>query len=151
RLLRWLRRPRPADSGFGTVPWDGVPWQFRAPERLIAVGDVQGDLGALDAILRETGLVDGDGAWRGERGHLVLLGDLVGGCEDSRLLVEYVMRLAVEAASAGGAVHALLGNHDLLPAQGDVGKWTRKERRRWRDDPPDGAVGARARDAFRGD
>ena len=150
-LRRRLRRLPPPDPEFGTVPWDGVPWRFRAAARVVAVGDVQGDLVALDAVLHAAGLVDGAGCWRGGRQQLVLLGDLVGGHEDGRLVVEYAMRLEQQSRAAGGSVHALLGNHDLLPARGDVEKWTRKERRRYRRQPVPGAPGPRARDAFRGD
>jgi hypothetical protein len=150
-LERFVRRrdERPADGGPATVPWDGVPWEFAPPERIVAVGDVQGDLCALDAILRGAGLVDRGGAWRGGRQHLVLLGDLVGGHADGRLAVQYAMRLEDEAARAGGAVHALIGNHDLLPARGDVHKWTTRERGLYRRHPL--PADTSVRDAFRGD
>jgi hypothetical protein len=59
------------------------------------------------------------------------MGDLVGG-EHSRLLLNAVMRLEREARRAGGRVHALLGNHDLLPVAGRFGKLTRGERRDYR-------------------
>jgi hypothetical protein len=92
---------------------DGVAWQFDpAGERVVAVGDLHGDILGLFAVLLDRGLVDVEGRWTGGRAHLVLTGDLVGG-RDSRLLIELVMRLTEEAARAGGAVHALLGNRDL--------------------------------------
>jgi hypothetical protein len=109
--------PRIADS----PEWDVRP----APRRVVAVGDLHGDLRAFGAIGRACGLLDERGSWRGAGTHLVLMGDLVGG-EHSRLLLNAVIRLEREAFRAGGRVHALLGNHDLLPIAGRFGKLTRE-------------------------
>jgi len=57
----------------------------------------------------------------------------VGG-RDSRLLLNALIRLEREADRSGGRVHALLGNHDLLPVAGRFGKLTRRERRDYRKD-----------------
>ncbi|HXJ67900.1 MAG TPA: metallophosphoesterase [Verrucomicrobiae bacterium] len=114
--------PRIADS----PEWDVRP----APRRVVAVGDLHGDLRAFGAIGRACGLLDERGSWRGAGTHLVLMGDLVGG-EHSRLLLNAVIRLEREAFRAGGRVHALLGNHDLLPIAGRFGKLTRRERREY--------------------
>ena len=109
----------------GFVPdWDVRP----EPRRVVAIGDLHGDLRAFGAIARACGLLDERGSWRGGSAHLVLMGDLVGG-EHSRLLLNALMRLEHEARRAGGRVHALLGNHDLLPVAGRFGKLTPGERR----------------------
>jgi hypothetical protein len=73
---------------------------------------VHGDIVALACILRSRKVIDKKGRWRGADTHVVLNGDLVGG-RDARLLLRYVMRLTRQAAKAGGAVHSLLGNHDV--------------------------------------
>ena len=110
----------------------GSDWDVRpAPPRVVAIGDLHGDLRALGAIGRACGVMDERGSWSGGESHLVLMGDLVGG-HDSRLLLNAVMRLEREARRAGGRVHALLGNHDLLPAAGRFGRMTRRERRTYR-------------------
>ena len=104
--------------------WDVRP----VPRRVVAVGDLHGDLRAFGAIGRACGVLDEGGSWIGGDTHLVLMGDLVGGAQ-SRLLLNAVMRLEREARRAGGRVHALLGNHDVLPAAGRFSRMTRKERR----------------------
>jgi hypothetical protein len=107
-------------------------WDIRPePHRVVAIGDLHGDLRAFGAIGRACALLDERGCWRGGSTHLVLMGDLVGG-DDSRLLLNALMRLEREAMRAGGRVHALLGNHDLLPVAGRFGKLTRGERRDYR-------------------
>ncbi len=114
------------------MPERAAEWDVRpVPHRIVAVGDLHGDLRAFGAIARACGLVDEDGTWVGGDTHLVLMGDLVGGAQ-SRLLLNAVMRLEGEARKAGGRVHALLGNHDVLPAAGRFSKMTRGERRSYR-------------------
>ena len=101
------------------------------PHRVVAIGDLHGDLRAFGAIGRACAILDERGNWRGGRAHLVLMGDLVGG-EDSRLLLNALMRLEPEARRAGGRVHVLLGNYDLLPVAGRFDKLTPGERRDYR-------------------
>ncbi|MGE3173448.1 MAG: metallophosphoesterase [Planctomycetota bacterium] len=141
-----------AATAWPVLPSDGVRWRFAAPPGgVVAIGDLQGDLCGLEAILRTAKLVDAAGEWIGARRHLVLAGDLIGGHADGCLLTFRVRRLERQARAAGGAVHALLGNHELLPARGEVDKWTGAEKEQWRRHPPAGAPSPKPRDAFRGD
>ena len=102
--------------------WAGDDWDVRpsSDRGVVAVGDLHGDLRARARSAGACGLLDERGSWIGGEAHLVLMGDLVGGAQ-SRLLLNAVMRLEREARRAGGRVHALLGNHDLLPAAGRSG------------------------------
>ena len=81
---------------------------------MICIGDVHGQLEKLQAILRGTGVVDASGAWCGRAEELLFIGDYVDRGQDGIGVVELVMRLQEEAQAAGGKVHALLGNHDVL-------------------------------------
>lgn len=103
--------------------WDVTP----VPPRVVAIGDLHGDVRALGAIMCACGLVDEEGAWSGGDAHVVLMGDLLGGPR-SRLLLGAIMRLEREAMRAGGRIHTLLGNHDVLPIAGRLGKMSKKER-----------------------
>jgi len=119
-------------SGARMMAAGGGDWEVRPdPPRVVAVGDLHGDVRAFGAIARACGLMDERGSWVGGNSHLVLMGDLVGGAR-SRMLLNAVMRLEREARRAGGRVHALLGNHDLLPAAGRFGRMTRSERSSYR-------------------
>jgi hypothetical protein len=89
-------------------------------ERLVAVGDIHGDLDAFLRILIGANLVtENDAAWCGGRACLVLIGDLNDRGNDSVNVMDFVMRLEQAAGSAGGAVYALLGNHEAMAAEGD--------------------------------
>ena len=59
-------------------------------------------------------MVDGDSKWVGGKSHFVLCGDLVDRGPDDRAILDLVRRLQKEAKSAGGVVHVLLGNHEVM-------------------------------------
>ena len=93
--------------------WDGVP-------RVVAIGDVHGSYDKLLELLRGTGLVDEQLTWAGGKDHLVFVGDLIDRGPDDREVMDLVMRLQTEAEAAGGRVHALLGNHEVMNLSSDL-------------------------------
>src|SRR6185503_16218623 len=52
--------------------------------------------------------------------HLVQTGDILDRGSDSRKAMDLLMRLEDEARQAGGAVHALIGNHEAMNMYGDL-------------------------------
>ncbi|SDD27780.1 Calcineurin-like phosphoesterase [Actinokineospora iranica] len=78
------------------------------------VGDVHGHRAELLDALRRAGLADDDGSWSGGAAHLWFLGDFVDRGPDGVGVIDLVMRLAEQAAAAGGQVETLLGNHEIL-------------------------------------
>jgi len=89
-------------------------------ERIVAVGDVHGSFDRFVEILKTAGLIDDRERWSGGKAHLVQLGDVVDRGPDSRKALDFLMRLEGEAEKAGGAVHALLGNHEIARMLGDL-------------------------------
>src|SRR5262245_36606216 len=94
------------------------PCEFEGVERIVAVGDIHGAFNALVDILRTAGIIDQRQRWTGGRAHLAQLGDVVDRGPDSRKVLDLYRRLEREAASAGGRVHFLLGNHEVLRLTG---------------------------------
>jgi hypothetical protein len=134
-----------------TLGPDHIPWTVDpAPDRVVAIGDLHGDLVALASILHAQGLADDEGHWTGGPVHLVLNGDLVGGHPDSRLLMEFVIRLEQEAAACGGAVHSLLGNHDVVCLSDPDRPLRRGSAKLMEKFPVPGAPGRDCRGALRG-
>lgn len=80
----------------------------------MALGDVHGKLDKMVSLLRGTGLADAELAWIGGEQHLVLCGDLVDRGGRDRAVLDLARRLQEEAAAAGGRVHVLLGNHEVM-------------------------------------
>jgi hypothetical protein len=99
---------------------DSIPDTFEGVERVVAVGDVHGDAEALAAVLRLAGLIDEKGHWSGGKTHLVQTGDVPDRGDHTRAAFELLMRLEGEALAAGGRVHALLGNHEVMNMKGDL-------------------------------
>ncbi len=89
-------------------------------ERVVAVGDVHGAYDRLVEILQTTGLLDARLHWAGGKTHLVQTGDVLDRGPDSRTALDLLRRLVTEAAGAGGAVHLLLGNHEVMRMLGDL-------------------------------
>jgi hypothetical protein len=86
----------------------------RSGRRIHVVGDVHGMRPRLVELLRASGLVDATEAWSGGRDELWLSGDLTDRGPDGIGVIDLVMRLQDEAATAGGQVGSVLGNHELL-------------------------------------
>ena len=92
---------------------------IRTPERVVAIGDVHGAYPQFIAILRAAGLIDSRERWIGGRALLIQTGDVLDRGADSRKALDLLRRLERDAASAGGRVHALLGNHEFMRLVGD--------------------------------
>jgi hypothetical protein len=94
--------------------------EIQGAARIVAVGDVHGAYDNFVKILRAAGVIDEKQRWSGGRTHLVQLGDVVDRGPDSRKALDLLRRLEKEAQRAKGAVHALLGNHEVMWMLGDL-------------------------------
>lgn len=95
-------------------------YEIRAPGRVVAFADVHGAFDDWTAMLRELGVVDADLNWSGGNTHLISLGDLIDRGPRSGAVVELMMKLQRQAGQAGGAVHLVLGNHEVMVMTGDL-------------------------------
>lgn len=89
------------------------------PGRLIAIGDLHGDLAATRAALRLGGAIDDSDRWIGGTLTVVQTGDQVDRGDQERAIVDLFTRLAPAARRSGGRVVALNGNHEIMNVQGD--------------------------------
>lgn len=88
--------------------------------RMVALGDLHGDVRALAAALRVAKAVDDAGRWIGGDLVVVQTGDVLDRGDDEQEIIDWLERLEGEAAAAGGALVWLLGNHELMNAAGDL-------------------------------
>lgn len=102
-----------AAPAFAQSQWDGV-------DRIVVIGDLEGDYAKFEDMLRVSGLIDTDGDWAGGESHLVQLGDIPDRGPDSRAIIDHLRRLEPQARRAGGYVHALIGNHEAMNVEGDL-------------------------------
>ena len=113
---------KPADGPSGPTPSE-LPAnadRFPAPARLVAIGDLHGDLAATRKALRLAGAIDEADHWIGGELVVVQTGDQLDRGDDEQAILELLARLQHEAAEAGGTVHLLNGNHEFMNALGDL-------------------------------
>jgi hypothetical protein len=93
--------------------WSGV-------DRIVAVGDIHGAYTELAGLLKAAGIVDADLRWSAGDTHFVSVGDLLDRGPDSKHVLDLLMALQPQAKAAGGVVHVLLGNHEIMNLTGDL-------------------------------
>jgi len=91
---------------------DGVP-------RLVAIGDVHGDLAATRTALKLAGAIDDEDRWIGGELVVVQTGDQIDRGDDDRAVQDLLEALADQAFEAGGAVYSLSGNHEVMNVELD--------------------------------
>lgn len=95
------------------------PSTYPAPARLVAIGDVHGDMQGFRAALRLAGAVDLADHWSGGDLFVVQVGDLLDRGDDEPEILALVTRLEREAAEVGGHFVTIQGNHEVMNAQLD--------------------------------
>lgn len=110
-VLIWLLIPQTgkADS----------PYEITTKARVVAFADVHGAFNELVQLLKEVRIINNSLDWIGGDAHLVSLGDLLDRGPDSRRVMDLIMKLQSQARHSGGAVHLVLGNHEVMALTGD--------------------------------
>jgi hypothetical protein len=91
-----------------------------AQERIVAIGDVHGDLRATRNALRLAGAIDSLDTWIGGSLVVVQTGDQLDRGDEEQAILDWFQKLQGEAAAAGGAFLPLLGNHELMNVHADL-------------------------------
>jgi hypothetical protein len=89
-------------------------------ERIVAIGDLHGDINATRQALRLARAIDDADHWIGGSLIVVQTGDQLDRGDEEQAILELLDRLQAEAAAAGGALHILNGNHELMNARPDL-------------------------------
>ena len=114
---------------------EDIQYIYPKQKRIIAVGDLHGDLDALLLILTKTNLVKDNSdnpTWIGGNTFLVLIGDTAHSCRKNcglnstshtrgdYVLLDYLekLRLSIQQAKMGKLI-ILLGNHELMDVAGN--------------------------------
>ena len=93
----------------------------RRGPRLVAVGDVHGDYEALADVLSAAKISNAScGEWTGGNSILVQMGDVADRGRDVAKANACLRRLQRLAPEAGGRVIRLVGNHELMRAEGSL-------------------------------
>ncbi|XP_057512011.1 shewanella-like protein phosphatase 1 isoform X2 [Actinidia eriantha] len=113
----------PLNNGLKPIVVYGNPPTFvSAPgHRIIAVGDLHGDLSKARCALEMAGVLSADGRdlWTGEETVLIQLGDILDRGRDEIAILSLLRSLDIQAKAKGGAVFQVNGNHETMNVEGD--------------------------------
>ncbi|KAG9077963.1 hypothetical protein FS749_010117 [Ceratobasidium sp. UAMH 11750] len=87
--------------------------------RIVAVGDLHGDLVNMKKVLKMAGVINDAGDWSGNVDFFVQTGDIIDRGDDTLKMFVLMDRLREQALQAGGRVLSHLGNHEYMNAIGD--------------------------------
>lgn len=92
---------------------------YPATERLVAIGDLHGDLEKTRQSLRLAGLVDESDKWIGGSTTVVQIGDILDRGGEELKILYFIEKLKREAARCGGEIISMNGNHEIMNVEGD--------------------------------
>jgi hypothetical protein len=90
-----------------------------AAERVIAIGDLHGDLDATRRALKLAGAIDDGERWIGDKLVVVQTGDTIDRGDEDRAVLDLLHRVRDQAKKAGGELILLNGNHELMNVAAD--------------------------------
>ncbi|KAF5733945.1 Calcineurin-like metallo-phosphoesterase superfamily protein [Tripterygium wilfordii] len=108
--------------------------RYPAPDRLIAIGDLHGDLEKSKQAFRLAGLIDGSDRWTGGSAAVVQVGDVFDRGGEELKILYFLEKLKREAVRSGGYLITINGNHEIRNVEGNFGYATKaglEEFRAW--------------------
>ncbi len=93
---------------------------FQGVNEIMVIGDIHGSYDSLLVFLQGNGIIDPGLNWTWGKGHLVFLGDIFDRGDKVTEALWLIYRLEDQAAKAGGAVHLILGNHEIMVLEHEV-------------------------------
>jgi hypothetical protein len=94
--------------------------EFSKVNKQFIVSDIEGNFGAFRKILQAGKVIDENFNWIFGDGHLVLTGDFVDRGTQQTEVLWLIYALEEKAKAAGGYVHYVLGNHEIMNMSGDL-------------------------------
>lgn len=94
--------------------------EFPQPKKIFFISDIEGEFDGFRKLLIANKVIDINYKWTFGKGHLVVCGDLFDRGQQVPEVIWLLYKLEDLAASAGGYVHVILGNHDIMNLSGDL-------------------------------
>ncbi|MCP4293244.1 MAG: calcineurin [bacterium] len=96
------------------------PTFYPEVERIIAIGDLHGDFERTAQVFQMAKIVDQDLHWIAGNLVVVQTGDQLDRGDQEQEILEFLDRLQDEAKAAGGVLHLMNGNHELMNVRLDL-------------------------------
>lgn len=141
-LIRWVEKGEArkkhlsADELINFVSWDSRYFdpacllsakkdpdrnhQFDNVSQIAVISDVHGQYDQMLKLLTAHGVVDDRFNWKMGEGHLVILGDVLDRGNQVQQCLWLLFKLEQQAGKAGGRLHFVLGNHEVMILDGDL-------------------------------
>lgn len=87
---------------------------FDDVQKYVAISDVHGQYDLCVQLLQQHHVIDSSLQWSYGAGHLIIVGDMLDRGDKVTELLWFLFFLEKQAEHAGGKVHVLLGNHELM-------------------------------------
>ena len=94
--------------------------EYNGDFKIAAVSDVHGQYELFMTLLRNNGILDESDNWSFGNGHFVITGDIFDRGSNVTEALWFLYDLEQQAEQAGGKVHYLLGNHEVMILNGDL-------------------------------
>jgi len=89
-------------------------------DSLFVIGDVHGRYDQLIHLMQKSNIIDKNLNWMAGEAHVVFLGDLFDRGSDVTKVLWFIYELEDKAEAAGGKVHLVLGNHEIMTMTKDL-------------------------------
>ncbi|MFN0255621.1 metallophosphoesterase [Pedobacter ureilyticus] len=96
------------------------PAVFAQPSKMFVVSDIEGQFVGFRNLLLANKVIDEQYNWTYGKGHLIICGDLFDRGLSVTETIWFIYKLEELAKKAGGYVHTILGNHDIMNLSGDL-------------------------------
>jgi len=93
---------------------------YPAAGKILALSDVEGEFESFRKLMIAAKVMDQNSRWIFGSGHLVSCGDLFDRGKEVMPFLWLLYKLEEQATLAGGTVHTILGNHDIMNLSGDL-------------------------------
>lgn len=94
--------------------------EYQGDFDLAALSDLHGQYDLMLELLTNNQIIDEQGNWAFGTGHFVITGDIFDRGDKVTEILWFIYKLEQQAEQAGGKVHLLLGNHEVMVLNGDL-------------------------------
>ena len=94
--------------------------EYHGDFKVAAASDIHGQFDLFIKLLKNNHIIDSKGRWNFSNGHFVITGDIFDRGPKVTEALWFLYDLEKQAEKAGGKLHLLLGNHEVMVLNGDL-------------------------------
>jgi hypothetical protein len=94
--------------------------EYKKVSKMLILSDIEGNFAAFRKLLQSNHVIDDNFNWTFGNGDLVLIGDFVDRGDMVMEVLWLIYSLEEKAKAAGGYVHYILGNHEIMNMSNDL-------------------------------